>query len=65
MQRTGWNLAISGKGSLRREDSSVKGKRKSVSEDSSSQMRGSMTKFGSKKLWISLNPPTSGCRQGV
>ena len=56
---------ISEKGSLRREDSSAMGKGKSVSKVSISQLRGSAMKFGSKKLWTTLIPSISGCRQGV
>ena len=60
-QERGGNQPNSGKGSLCREDSSAKGKGNSVFEDSFSQLGGSTTNFGSKKLWTSLNPPTSGC----
>ena len=53
------------KGFLRSEDSSAMGKGKSVLVVSSSQLRGSMTKFGSKKLWTSHISPISKCRQGA
>ena len=54
-QGMGGKQPISEKGSIRREDSSVMGKGKSISEVSVSQLRGSATKFGSKKLWYSLS----------
>ena len=52
-QGMGGKQPIYEKGSLRREDSSIMGKGKSISEVSISQLRGSATKFGSKKLWYS------------
>ena len=64
-QELGVKQLNSEKGSLPRENSSAMGNGKSVSEVSSSQLRGSTTKFGSKKLWTSLFPPISGYRQGV
>ncbi|WJZ81184.1 hypothetical protein VitviT2T_001038 [Vitis vinifera] len=63
-QELGVKQLNSEKGSLPRENSSAMGNGKSVSEVSSSQLRGSTTKFGSKKLWTSLFPPISGYRQG-
>ncbi|RVW76330.1 hypothetical protein CK203_049886 [Vitis vinifera] len=62
-QELGVKQLNSEKGSLRRENSSAMGNGKSVSKVSSSQLRGSTTNFGSKKLWTSLFPPISGCRQ--
>ena len=41
------------------------GKGKLVLKVSDAQPRGSVMKFGSKKLWTTLIPPSSGCRQGV
>ena len=64
-QELGVKQLNSEKGSLRRENSSAMGNGKSVSKVSSSQLRGSTTNFGSKKLWTSLFPPISGCRQWV
>ena len=64
-QEMGGKQPIFEKGSLRREDSFAMGEGKSVSKVSVSQLRGSATKFGSKKLWTTLIPPISGCRQGV
>ena len=52
------------KGSLRRDDPFAKGKEKVGSEVSEAQLRGSMLKCGSKKLWNVLFPPSFGCRQG-
>ena len=57
-----------GNGSLWKKESSVHvsiANGKMVLEDSSSPLRGFTPKFGSKKLWTSLSPPTSGCRQGI
>ena len=41
------------------------GKGKLVLKVCDAQPRGSVMKFGSKKLWTTLIPPSSGCRQGV
>ncbi|RVW44201.1 hypothetical protein CK203_089450 [Vitis vinifera] len=53
------------KGSLRRDDPFAKGKEKVGSEVSEAQLRGSMLKCGSKKLWNVLFPPSFGCDKGV
>ena len=41
------------------------GNGKLVSEVSDAHPKGSVMKFGSKKLWTTFIPPCSGCRQGV
>ena len=51
----------------RREEAAVGGKGKGVSNDHDVQTRGSVkkeVKFGSKKLWTTLFPPSSDRRQG-
>ena len=64
-QKTGGKQPTFEKGSLRREASSAMGKGKLVLEVSDAQPRGSVMKFGSKKLWTTLIPSSSRCRQGV
>ena len=63
-QEMGGKQPISMKGSLRRDDPSAKGKGKVGYEASEAQVRGSVLKCGSKKLWNALFPSSSGCRQG-
>ncbi|RVX19781.1 hypothetical protein CK203_005357 [Vitis vinifera] len=57
----GPNLLLS---PIHRDDLSAKGKGKVGYEDFEAQLRGSVLKCGSKKLWNALFPPSSGCRQG-
>ncbi|RVW35159.1 hypothetical protein CK203_085891 [Vitis vinifera] len=60
----GGRQPIFAKGSLRRDYPYAKGNGKVGSKAFEAQLRGSVLKCGSKKLWNSLFPLSSGCRQG-
>ena len=66
-QRTGGKKPDDKKGLLRREEDSAVGNGKAASVVLEVQTSGSAkkeVKFGSKKLWTTLFPPSFDCRQG-